>query len=138
MKCITGNYLTLSFTHHVDREIYYPAALLPQIALPRGLGERVGHGCVEEVSALFEKVGVQPSPERGSKCLSSRGRGGGWGPWAGDASYELPGGGSCPSQALPQLHLESCVEGWGYGLVSVSKEERKLEGEPLREVAVRL
>ena len=61
MKCITGNYLSLSFTRHVDREIYYPAAPFPQIALPRGLGG-VGVGgsmmAREEITALFQKSGL--------------------------------------------------------------------------------
>ena len=57
LKGITGKYLVLSFTHHVDREIDYPAAPFPQIALPRGLGEGVGHDDARGVCGFVPESG---------------------------------------------------------------------------------
>lgn len=131
MKCITGNYLVLSFTHHVDREIYYPAAPFPQIALPTGFGEGVGHGgaggnhCFVRESrplailrtwlqlSLNQRKGKRVgTPTRGEESHLGR------------RALSQPG-------LIMQIHLEGGVDRWGFSLVFVSKEKRKLEGEPL-------
>lgn len=44
---------------------------------------------LEEIIALFKKVGLQPSSEQGSSCLSPGGRGSERGPW--ERRRESPG-----------------------------------------------
>ena len=121
MKCITGNYLSLSFTHHVDREIYYQAAPFPQIALPPGLGGggEVHDGAGGNHCFVPEKWACGHHPQKGdSSCLLTRGwRRDEWGTRARRLSHlgrKISFQPRFSTQDLIQkIHSECCVDGRG-------------------------
>lgn len=60
-----------------------------KLPFPEDLGRGWATVVLEEIIALFKKVGLQPSSEQGSSCLSPGGRGSERGPW--ERRRESPG-----------------------------------------------
>ena len=101
-----------------------------KLPFPEDSGRGVDHGGAGGITALFQNAGLQPSSERSSSCLLTRGRGDE--PEGGESHLGrriLSQPGFLTQGLIQQIHLECCVNGRGYSLISVSKEERKLDGD---------
>lgn len=82
-----------------------------KLPFPEDLGRGWAVVVLEEITALFTKVGLQPSSEHGSGSLSPRGRGSGRGHR--ERRRESPGQkGLVPTRPYQADPFGMCVHGW--------------------------